>query len=297
MQNDNNKYPRIRLQRDIFGVLILCRLCRSLGFRYDHHPIECKTCYECGEKGHLKKNCPLNNKEIPKTEPLSSQIRSAKKHAIIDNSAQLREDDVVSIDIEKVLNKNNDPVAGWVVIFKAKNHSLKKLNRLVYSAKITRHRFEVNSYVTRWSGLTEIDLSAHSIEIGEVRRKVKEILKDRKIVGIGLKEDLECLGLDRFIPFKNRVEFKDIYKDEKGDPIALKQIAYAILGKKIQEYSDSFNPLTGHDPTVDARICIDIYNKMKQPGNGSIDNHYQWIRNIVYDAKEFGLIKEYSYKK
>ena len=128
----------------------------------------------------------------------------------------------------------------------------------------------INDYRERFSGLTEELLKKvesnnekravkeHSFEV--VKREVHAILKDRIIVGHGLKSDFAAL---EFVPNPDNVwdstEIAAYMKDHPFRPgekqaKKLKVLAKEIAGNSIQQESK-----TGHSPLEDARASMNIY--------------------------------------
>ena len=128
----------------------------------------------------------------------------------------------------------------------------------------------ISNYRERWSGLTEELLKKvesnnskkvtkeHSFEV--VKREVHAILKDRIIVGHGLKSDFSAL---EFVPNSDNVwdstEIAAYMKDHPFKPgekqaKKLKVLAKEIAGNSIQQESK-----TGHSPLEDARASMNIY--------------------------------------
>lgn len=270
------------MPHDKFNVKIQCRHCKSRGFQSNHHPNDCKTCYACGIHGHKARDCQ-NPK--PMTTPPTRQT-------LIDNRHLLIENEPLGVDVEKVQHCGK-PLAAWVVI--TQHPSKGKVRRqqnesIIYSAKIRRLRHEITSFQTPWSGLAAIDLSERSIPIEKVQRDLRAILNGRMLVGIGLRNDLESLGIDESISERNRFDFLDRFKDERNQPISLKYLAFGILGKKIQEFAEDFDPLRCHNPIINSRTTIKIFKQMEHVNNQPINGCYQWIRNLVDYAIECGQI-------
>lgn len=265
---------------DKFGARVFCRFCRSRNFRSDHHPNECYTCRRCGIVGHTFKECQDPEKR-------SNTPRRSKE---VDNRSNLLPGIPVSLDVEKV-QSNGYSLAGWVVVCQ---HPIKQKDRkrddVIYSAKIRRLKSEVTSYATPWSGLARLDLSEQSIPLEKVRDKLKDIFRGRTVVGIGLEDDLRSLDLSGHVSTEQRFDFLDHFRDQEGKPINLRTLAYAFLGKLIQEFSPNYDPETVHDAVIDSRITIKIYNQRKHPNNAPIGGTYQWTRNLVHEAIESGQI-------
>lgn len=261
---------------DCFGARIFCRFCKSKNFDYNHHPNDCRTCYKCGRVGHDRKDC-------------QSISISPRRLPFIDNSHLLLSGEPVSIDVEKVrIGKDN--VSGWVVVCQYPTGKRRKnIDPVVYSAKVRRLKPDVTSYATPWSGLTRLDLSERALPLEVVQLKLRQILENRLIVGIGLKEDLRSLGLESYVPEDNLFEFMDYFTDDRNQPISLKALTYGFFGKLIQEYSPDFSPERGHDPVIDARMTIKIYKQKDHAHNRPINGSYQWIKNLVDEAKRRSL--------
>ena len=277
-----------KVKFDCFGAEIFCRFCRKLNFDCDHHPNDCNTCYNCGEKGHLRSTCPKSGLSIKSVNRNEKRSKSMRKQILIDNTSQLSKDEPISIDVEKVQGKDGQMLPGWVCVYKrGKNRRRQKPDDIVYSAKIRQLRKDVDSYATPWSGLTRIDLSERSVPLNDVQVKLKEIFKERTLVGVAVKKDLIDLGLSADV--YQTIDLQDVFRDEKDQPISLKVLSYAILGKKIQEFADNYDKDKAHDPVIDSRMTLKIYNRMQncKPNNGS----YQWCRDLVNQAIMTGQIR------
>lgn len=285
---------------DKFGSEIVCRFCKNKGRPYTHHPNTCSYCYTCGGTQHHYSNCPqtINPKKInPRRTKEIIPDNSVRRKPFVDNRHLLTPNEPVAIDVEKVQG-HNTILPGWVSIVRyPKTGRTRNSEKVVFSAKIRQLRQNVKSYASKWSGIHRIDVSEEAVPYAEVKPILFDILKDRLVVGLGLQDDLRRLELDRLVKIENRFEFGEIFIDGKGDPIGLKKLAYAFLGKKIQEYDPHYDPLKGHNPAIDARISMEIYNSKDKPYNQPIYNPkkgrstYQWCRNLVDEAIISGKIR------
>ena len=291
-------------ERDGLGAKIECQFCEERGFQYNHNPNECKTCYYCGELGHEKNVCPSNH-DKPQINPRKRErepSKSISRMVSIDNTHWLKDGQPVSIDVEKVTGYGRE-LPGWVVICVRPNKQQKK-NRIqvIYSAKIRHLPETVKDYATSFSGLTEFDLGEQALPFEEVKPILERILTNRMIIGIKLYADFECLGLQSLVKPENRFEFEEHFLDANRDPIALRYLAYAFLGKRIQEFQRD-SSLRSHDCIIDARVTLEIHWRYTQEldstlyqarsGLGEFDSH-QWVRDLIKSAQEDGRLPKFE---
>ena len=217
---------------------------------------------------------------------------SPRRVRCVDNTEFLRESEPVSLDVKKIRN-GRQLVAAWVAVCQQPLRQKKqRTDYVIYSAKIRRLPMnKQTNYNTRYSGLTRLDLCEQAILIDEVRDRLRLISRNRLIVGIGLDEDLKSLGLQNEIPRSNRYDFLDHFKDSDARPINLKSLAYGFLGKRIQEFAPNFDPERCHDPIIDSRMTIMIFYAKDHANNQPLNGSFQWIRNLVDEAKGCGLIR------
>ena len=275
---------------DKFGARIFCRFCKEKGYKDNHHSIECNTCYNCGTKGHIAKYC---GKDKP-----GEQIKntSMRRQVYIDNIDKLFPKEPVSLDVEKVQGYDGQMLPGWVCVYrigKYSRHNKQKPDDIVYSAKIRQLKDKVSTYATPWSGLTRLDLSERAVDLTEVRCKLYQIFQNRTLVGTALRNDLFDLGINT--ESLELFDLQNVFRDSNDQPISLKILSYALLGKRIQEFSPTYDELKVHDPVIDSRITIKIFNKMKN--FKPVDGSYQWCRDIVDDAIKSGKLTTHASKK
>jgi hypothetical protein len=233
---------------------------------------------------------------------INEEIKSAYRYPQIDNIHLLRPNEAVSLDIECVAGFGKQ-LPGWIIIYRYDIHS-KVGDKIIFSTKIHQRKQDIYKYFTKYSGLTGLDLGEGTMNLVKVQSIIRPVLKDRLVVGIGLKEDLQHLGLEEISGKRNIFEFKDIFKDENGQAIGLKSLAYAFLGKKIQQFDPKFDPNRGHSPVVDAMMTMKIYRAYEKLGKSTLSplrydefsrtKSYQWAKDIVDMAKECGAIKDRS---
>jgi hypothetical protein len=188
-------------------------------------------------------------------------------------------------------------IPGWVCLYRYdKKSRCRGCENVIYSAKIRQLKKHVKDYSTRYSGLTRLDLSEESIPIKQILKELRVICKDRTIIGVNLDKDLQYLGLSHNdIPYENRFDLHSVFIDENNQPISLKVLTYVILGKRIQEFDPKYDPMKAHDPIIDSRSTIKIFNLMDKIK--PINNSYQWIRDIAEQAIYEGRLQIYAHKK
>jgi DNA polymerase III epsilon subunit-like protein len=126
-------------------------------------------------------------------------------------------------------------------------------------------------YRTAVSGITPKLLRDHGKPFKEIQQKVSDILKNKIIIGHGLKNDLDALMLDH--PRKllrDTARYKPLRHPKTKNPRSLKHLARDFLQKEIQ---------TGqHSSVEDARIALEIYQLHKK----------EW-EQFMYRQKEISL--------
>ncbi|CBY20936.1 unnamed protein product [Oikopleura dioica] len=145
---------------------------------------------------------------------------------------------------------------------------------------------KVTDYRTLVSGVRPKDLKdAQPFEA--LRKKVKEFLDGKILVGHGLSNDLKCLKINH--PATDIRDTANYFKNAKGSKQSLQVLAADRLGIKIQ---------TGeHSPVVDARAALRIYlqsrrewedklKKEKQPKKGKQEKIGEHESGVADDESE-----------
>jgi RNA exonuclease 4 len=130
---------------------------------------------------------------------------------------------------------------------------------------------QVIDYRTAVSGITPKLLRERGKPFKEIQQKVSDILKNKIIVGHGLKNDLDVLMLDH--PRKllrDTARYKPLRNPKTKLPRSLKNLAKDFLKKEIQSGE--------HSSTEDARIALEIYQLHK----------HEW-EQTMYRQKEISL--------
>lgn len=119
----------------------------------------------------------------------------------------------------------------------------------------------VTDYRTHVSGVTEDDLKGpHSRDFGTVRKIVKQLLRNKIIVGHGLENDLRALKFEQDHPWYNIRDSATQYQpymrvDQFGQlkPRRLRDLVWYNLGIVIQQEGRP------HDSMEDARAAMALY--------------------------------------
>jgi DNA polymerase III epsilon subunit-like protein len=125
---------------------------------------------------------------------------------------------------------------------------------------------KVTDYRTHVSGVTEQDVKgAKAMNFGIVRKQVKQLLKNKIIVGHGLENDLRALKIEQDFPWYNIRDSATQYQpylrqDQFGQwlPRRLRDLAWYHLGIVIQQEGKP------HDSLEDARASMALY-RLAQP--------------------------------
>ena len=124
----------------------------------------------------------------------------------------------------------------------------------------------VTDYRTHVSGVTEKDLKGpKAMNFGLVRKQVKQLLKNKIIVGHGLENDLRALKIEHDFPWYNIRDSATQYQpymrvDQFGQlrPRRLRDLVWYNLGIVIQQEGRP------HDSLEDARAAMALYRN-EQP--------------------------------
>lgn len=126
--------------------------------------------------------------------------------------------------------------------------------RTVLDAYVKPHE-EVTDYRTFVSGITPEDL-VNAPDIDVVREQVKELIEGKILVGHGLSNDLECLGLEHpWHLVRDTAYYEPFMKNHFGQmcPRKLKELSSEKLQREIQVEGQA------HSPTEDAIAALDLY--------------------------------------
>ncbi|KAL3906260.1 MAG: hypothetical protein SGILL_009343 [Bacillariaceae sp.] len=123
----------------------------------------------------------------------------------------------------------------------------------------------VTDYRTHVSGVTEKDLKGpKALNFGLVRKQVKQLMKNKIIVGHGLENDLRALKIEQDFPWYNIRDSATQYSaymrvDQFGQlrPRRLRDLAWYNLGIVIQQEGKS------HDSLEDARAAMALYRNVQ----------------------------------
>lgn len=113
----------------------------------------------------------------------------------------------------------------------------------------------VIDYKTYVSGITADDLEG-AVSLEEAKEEVIELLDGKILVGHGLQNDLECLGVAHpWYMIRDTAYYEPFMKIHYGalSPRKLKDLAKEKLQKDIQMMGKS------HSPTEDAKTALELY--------------------------------------
>jgi len=129
----------------------------------------------------------------------------------------------------------------------------------------------ITDYRTHVSGVTERDLK-NGVDFGIVRKSVKQILKNKIIVGHGLENDLRALKIEQDHTWYNIRDSATQYQpymrlDQFGQwrPYRLRDLTWYHLGIVIQEGGKP------HDSIEDARAAMALYRNEQPNWDYEID--------------------------
>mmetsp|Transcript_21286 Transcript_21286/g.40428 ORF Transcript_21286/g.40428 Transcript_21286/m.40428 type:complete len:337 (-) Transcript_21286:99-1109(-) len=133
-------------------------------------------------------------------------------------------------------------------------------------------REKVTDYRTFVSGITAENL-VDAPDIDVVRKKVQDLMAGKIIVGHGLSNDLECLGIEHpWDMIRDTAYYEPFMKNHFGQmrPRKLKELAEEKLQREIQVDGQA------HSPSEDAIAALDLY-KSHRP---------RWEACMASQAKE-----------
>jgi len=142
-----------------------------------------------------------------------------------------------------------------------------------------KQRQEVTDYRTFVSGITEEHLTSdHAVEFEECRERVQRILKDKILVGHGLKNDLSALGISHpWYQVRDTTIYEPFMKIRSKTgillPRKLKELAKEWLGQDIQ------HPGQPHCPMEDARAALSLYRTV----------YRDWEKVVNYNVRNWEM--------
>jgi len=121
---------------------------------------------------------------------------------------------------------------------------------------------KVTNYRTKFSGIRKEDLVG-AMPFGPVQQEVADLIKDRIVVGHGLKNDFKALMLQHpFTLTRDTARYGPLQRS-KGRPHALRQLTKALFGIQIQSGE--------HDSAEDARAAVLVYKHVKDSWEKSLN--------------------------
>ena len=260
-------------------------------------------------KKRLRDNLPKNPRNRrwgkPKRNIVKYQIRKNIVKEPYTYAERLPpEETSLRLDVEMVrCLKTGKHLAAWVAI----SHGMSgyRCNKghiygdsCIYQAKI-QHRLEDVDLMTSFSGITE-DMVTNGRPFGEVRRDVIYFLNRYQIIGANIGHDLESLNLQEYTSRCIDIQCNNgYYHGKRGskDPIKLRTLSYSILNKKIKEFDERSYVRKKHNPVIDSRMTVRLYQKrLKGEAESDTDSDcgrsFEWTRNKVRNVEHFREIEE-----
>lgn len=196
------------------------------------------------ERGRSKteRNSPL----------LASRSRSTSKKS------------AVAVDCEMIEPKSKMHRTSTLASVSLVNESGKQ----IYFSFVRRSPKHVKNYRTRISGVKPEHLSRKhpkSDDFGNVQKKVRELIKDKVLVGHDLAHDLSALGLEHPPLLVRDTSILFMKQGEKNKP-GLKTLAKEQLGLTIQRRGRA------HDPQEDARTAMSLYLLCREQFDDAVES-------------------------
>jgi len=113
---------------------------------------------------------------------------------------------------------------------------------------------KVTNYRTKFSGIRKQDLQG-APPFALVQKEVAKLIKDRIVVGHGLKNDFRALLLQHPYSLTRDTSRYGPLQRSKGRPHALRHLTKSLFGVQIQSGK--------HDPGEDARAAVLVYKHVK----------------------------------
>jgi len=118
----------------------------------------------------------------------------------------------------------------------------------------------VTDFRTSVSGIRQCDIdSDFAMDLDDCKKIVKDLIKDKILVGHGLKNDLQVLDIEHpWYRIRDTAKYKPFMKNCEVNvctqlPRKLKELAKDFLGLDIQTDAD------GHDSVIDAWVAMELY--------------------------------------